>query len=346
MATRRWQCRPPGSNWGDYGDDDQLGRLNLLTAERVRAAVAEVHEGRNFCLSLPLDLPGGSVLNPNRQPPQLRPTRRHGRSGLNFRLADVDPLRTDVLSDDVVLLHLQYSTQWDGLAHVGAMFDVRGDGVPRAVYYNGFAADEHVVMLGAGEGDAAEGAQSRALALGIERMAAHGVQGRGVVVDLRAAFGPGRRLVDMAALAAVMDADHVVVEPGDLLCLHTGFADALIAMQGRPDAAVLEHTGAVLDGRDPALLQWITASGVAAIVADNYAVEAYPARSLGAVCCAALPLHEHCLFKLGVHLGELWHLGPLAAHLRQQRRSRFLLTAPPLRLPGAIASPVTPIATV
>ena len=31
---------------------------------------------------------------------------------------------------------------------------------------------------------------------------------------------------------------------------------------------------------------------------------------------------------------------------RAAGRSRFLLTAPPLRLPGAVGSPVTPIATV
>lgn len=35
----RWTHRPEGSNWGDFGPDDQIGRLNLLTPERVRAAV-------------------------------------------------------------------------------------------------------------------------------------------------------------------------------------------------------------------------------------------------------------------------------------------------------------------
>jgi hypothetical protein len=59
-----------------------------------------------------------------------------------------------------------------------------------------------------------------------------------------------------------------------------------------------------------------------------------------------LPLHEHCLFKLGVPLGELWYLSELAAYLKQQGRSRFLLTAPPLRLTGAVGSPASPIATV
>ena len=35
MANRRWLQRPEGSNWGDFGPDDQLVRLNLLTPEKV-----------------------------------------------------------------------------------------------------------------------------------------------------------------------------------------------------------------------------------------------------------------------------------------------------------------------
>ena len=73
----RWTQRPPGSNWGDFGPDDQLGRLNLITADKVRQGAAEVREGLRFCLSLPLDYPGGNVLNPRRHPPVLRPTIRN-----------------------------------------------------------------------------------------------------------------------------------------------------------------------------------------------------------------------------------------------------------------------------
>jgi hypothetical protein len=47
-----------------------------------------------------------------------------------------------------------------------------------------------------------------------------------------------------------------------------------------------------------------------------------------------------------VHLGEIWYLAELARWLREHGRSRFLLTAPPLRLPGAVGSPATPVATV
>jgi Putative cyclase len=166
-----------------------------------------------------------------------------------------------------------------------------------------------------------------------------------VMIDLYAHFGRSRALVGYDELMRVLKADGVVVERGDLVCLHTGFAQMLLEMDRKPDAHTLESSCAVLNGRDSKLLDWITDSGLAVLVADNYAVEAHPALPHPGPC-AVLPLHEHCLFKLGVHLGEIWHLTPLAEWLRAHARFRFLLTAPPLRLPGAVGSPTTPIATV
>src|SRR5262245_44693693 len=61
MSTSRWKRRPHGSTWGDFGPDDQFGRMNLVTAEKVKQGIAEVREGLSFCLSLPLDYPGGNV---------------------------------------------------------------------------------------------------------------------------------------------------------------------------------------------------------------------------------------------------------------------------------------------
>jgi hypothetical protein len=61
---------------------------------------------------------------------------------------------------------------------------------------------------------------------------------------------------------------------------------------------------------------------------------------------SSLPLHAHCLFRLGCYLGEMFYLTPLADWLRANRRNRFLFTGPPLRLPGAVGSPATPVATV
>ena len=349
-TSPRWKQRPPGSNWGDFGPDDQCGRINLITPEKVRQGVAEVTEGLTFCLSLPLEYPGGNVLNPRRHPPVLRPTVRDGRPNMNYVLGRDDASHTDVICDDLVLLYLQYSTQWDSFAHVGQLFDVDGDGRPQPVYYNGFRAGTDVT--GPSDGDEAgvpsaahPRSSSKAHALGIENMAARSIQGRAVMIDLHHHHGPARRAIGYDDLMRVLDADRIEVESGDMVCLHTGFADALLGMRGEPDRAALDALGAALDGRDGKLLQWITDSGLAVLVADNYAVEAYPAGPCDGAC-ATLPLHEHCLFRLGIHLGELWHLTPLARWLREHGRSRFLLTAPPLRLTGAVGSPVTPVATV
>jgi hypothetical protein len=351
MPNPRWKHRPEGSNWGDFGQNDQLGRLNLLTREKVLQGVLEVRDGKSFSLSLPLDYPGGNALNPNRHPPILRPTLRRGLVNFNCVLGEVERGRPDVLSDDLAILHLQYSTQWDGLAHVGSMFDANGDGLPEPVYYNGFRAGTEIigpvspVDAGVTAPGAGQTSTSSAKALGIEQMATTSVQGRGALIDLHAHFGNERKLVGYDDLMRVMEADGVEIEPGDMVCLHTGFAEVVLGMRKQPDAQILATSCAVLDGRDERLLQWITDSNLATLAADNYAVEAHPARAADA-CCAALPLHEHCLFKLGVHLGELWHLTPLANWLRAHGRYRFLLTAPPLNLPGAIASPATPVATV
>jgi hypothetical protein len=43
--------------WGVFGEHDELGRVNLLTPERVAAACREAVRGAVFNLSLPLHLP-------------------------------------------------------------------------------------------------------------------------------------------------------------------------------------------------------------------------------------------------------------------------------------------------
>ena len=351
--TKRWQQRPDGSTWGDWGDDDELGRINLLTPEKVLQGVAEVQAGITFCLSLPLDYPGGTVLNQRRHPPRLAPTEDMAGTPdvfFNVHMSSMpdfgDAKYVDVWADDVVQLSLQYSTQWDSLAHVGAEFDADGDGVEEAVYYNGYRAGTDLV--GPSDDAAGDGSGHRSFArhLGLEHMAFHGVQGRGVLVDLAHHLGHDWKGVDLATLQEVMDADGVEVEPGDVLLLHTGFATEVLAMNKEPDPARIHQMCAWLDARDESLLEWIASSGIAALVADNYAVEGMLGKDRDPSRHSFLPIHHLCLFKLGVPLGEMWYLHELATWLREHGRSRFLLTAPPLRLPGAVGSPLTPVATV
>ncbi len=150
---------------------------------------------------------------------------------------------------------------------------------------------------------------SHADALGIENFAVKGMQGRGVLVDLADVFGMDFRNVGYDDLMHAMDTHRVEVEPGDVLLLRTGFAEVVLSMQREPDEAVLHHSCAALNRRDARLLNWITDSGIAALIADNYAVERYPALPPpdagedASGCCRSTTV----LFKLGLPLGELWY---------------------------------------
>jgi len=332
-ATKRWTRRPEGSNWGDFGPDDQVGRLNLITPEMRLAALQEVKEGKIFVLSLPLDFPGGEEEGAIRKPPKLFSSELDGHRLCNLALNE-----GDICNDDGVVLYLQHSTQWDSLAHWGRNFDVDGSGKEVPVYYNGFRAGVDAVC--------AEQGGPKALKLGIENMAETGVQGRGVLVDLARAFGTGRTHVGYDKLMQAMEQQGVEVRKGDFLLVHTGYGDAVLAGNRNPDHELLARTGACLDGTDEKLLNWIEESGIVAICADNDAVEEVDPNLEVKSQYGLLPLHDRCLFKLGIHLGEYWWLGDLARYLEQTGRHAFLLTAPPLRLPGAAGSPATPVATV
>lgn len=330
----RWLKRPEGSNWGAFGEHDQVGRMNLVTSERRLRAIAEARAGHAFLLGLPLDYPRGQIF-PGRHAPRLEATTAgDGRLMYDWRSSSG---RTDIVNDDRVVMDLQYSSQWDGLSHYGACFDADDDGVAEHVFYNGYRSDTHFRQP-------ADGVAPAALALGIENLARTCVQGRGVLVDVRE-FGVGPSgLVGHDALMAAIKAQHAEVEEGDFLCLYTGYADLLLRDGTEVDRAALAACPG-LDGSDHALLDWIDRSGLVAICADNPMVEKLESVTS---CKEAplLPLHEHCLVKLGIHLGELWWFGGIAPWLAANRRAHFLLTAPPLNLPGAVGSPATPVGTV
>jgi kynurenine formamidase len=334
----RWKHRPEGSNWGDFGPDDQRGRMNLLTPERRLAGIREVKEGIAFTLSLPLDYPGGVMAGSLRRPPELFAVRMEHHDAYNCPGGLLFPDSCGALCDDGVTLYTQYSSQWDSLCHWGRMFDADGDGVAEMVYYNGFRAGPDIVGPDQPGGP-------RALRLGIENLAEACPQGRGVLIDMFAVHGHRRVAYGYDDIMAACDAQRVEIGTGDFLLLYTGFDRLVLGMNKQPDIGYLLANSGGLDGHDDRLLQWIDNSGIVAICSDNIAVELFDPR-IGPRDETGLRLHEHCLFRLGIHLAELWYLKDLADWLKAHGRSAFLLTAPPLRLPGAVGSPACPIATV
>src|SRR4026208_974057 len=95
----RWKQRPPGSNWGDFGPGDERARRDWVARGKVLQGGAEVKEGITFCCSLPLDYPGGQVLNPRRAPPRLAATSRDGKQFFCPPLAEFDQHMTRLIVD-------------------------------------------------------------------------------------------------------------------------------------------------------------------------------------------------------------------------------------------------------
>lgn len=93
------------SNWGRWGPDDQLGALNLLTEERVAAALARPRMGRTFALGTEVGrrgpLSGG------------RNTTWHVTVQVTHPR---DPGRGR--AEDMLTMHTHAHTHLDGLAHV------------------------------------------------------------------------------------------------------------------------------------------------------------------------------------------------------------------------------------
>ncbi len=93
--------KPPGSAWGLWGDDDELGTINILTPGHVKAGLAAARSGRVFSLNWDLESP---------DPPFF------GREQLRQVIKQLNPYAHDDYYDN---FYPQQSSQWDALSHVG-----------------------------------------------------------------------------------------------------------------------------------------------------------------------------------------------------------------------------------
>ena len=324
MPNPRWKIKPAGSTWGDFGPDDQLGRLNLVTPEKVKQGVAEVREGKTFCLSMPLDYPGGSILNPRRNPPVLvaDAARRQAEHGLSAVARRSEARRRRVRRRGAADAAIFDAVGQPRACRPGVRRRRRRqarDGVLQRLPRR--RAHRRAGRLSRRQGDRDRRAMRARRKLGIENMARACVQGRAVMIDLHAHFGRERKMVGYEDLMGVLEKDKVDGGAGRLRLpahrLRPGAA-RVRPQAGRVDPPRLRRArrarraAAAMGHRLPALV---------ALISDNYAVEAHPSRPCDehADHCASLPLHAHCLFRLGVYLGEIWYLSELADWLRAQQ---------------------------
>jgi kynurenine formamidase len=292
--------------WGVFGAGDQLGTINLLTPERVAAAARLVRRGAVINLSLPLDFP--STLY-----------RGETRSGYKHRMSVNRGGRDDVLDN----FALQGSSQWDGLRHIRY----------REFGYWGGLQDEDVDGKGL---------------LGMDQWARHGIVGRGVLIDAaRYSESSGRPLdatqktpISGEDIEAIAAAQGVKLEAGDVLLLRTGWLpwfralspDEQEGLRGRLNPG---EDGIDMPGLDPstATAAWLWDHGIAAIAADNPALEALRVDSEVGF------QHRRLIALQGMAIGELFDLEALAADCAGDGVYEFMLVSAPLYIPGGVGSP-------
>jgi kynurenine formamidase len=293
------------SNWGRWGDDDELGTLNFIGAEQVRAALALPREGRS--LSLAIDFAADGPM-----PDQGRYNPKHIMVETGATMELPGGFR---YADDTVEMSLQAATQWDSLAHV---------------FYDGMLYNGRPSSLVTQSGAAANAITA----------ARDGVIGRGVLLDVARQrdvpwLEPGT-VAQPADLDACAAAQGVEIRRGDIVVVRTGAVGQQLAT-GKWDPSFVFGPSAGLGFR---CCEWLAAHQIAAVAADNVGVEAMP----GEVEDCLMPLHMVCQRDMGLIFGEIFNLEALSRACAQSGRYEFLLVAPPLPFVGAVGSPVNPLA--
>jgi hypothetical protein len=305
---------PPGSSWGLWGEGDKLGCLNLIDDRARRRGVESVVTREVFALNL-------SLAEPN--PPMFgRPAFEHKVSWLPG-----DSGHDDALDN----WNTQASSQWDGFRHI--KHPVHG-------FYNDVPDEEH----------------------GINFWAERGIVTRAVLCDVGRYLEKKGRPIDYAVpqtisagdLLGALEEQDSRVEPGDILLIRTGWVEWYLAQGDEVRRQLAEETAAPGLAPGRATLEALWDLHVAAVAADNPAVEAFPATSymeqekimsfIGEGKFEEVFAHFALIALLGIPLGEFFVLGPLAAACARDQRYTTLFTSAPLNLPHGVASPPNAIA--
>ena len=295
---------PPGSSWGVFDRDPERGMANFAGPAQVLDGVAAVTRGAVFNLDHALDA---------FDPPMAR-ARSAPRHELFAAHAEA---RDDVLHG----FYPQASSQVDGLRHRRAS----GHG-----FYNG-VPDEDI--------------RAGHPALGVQRWAEKPIAGRGLLIDVAGLAPLDHRAgpaLDVDVLDRALRAQHERVRPGDLVLVHTGWARWFLDAGPAVRAEVRDARRATGFRQTRDFPEWLWDNRIALFATDTFAVEVLPVAAATYADSApedAGMMHQELIAKLGVPLGELWHLTDLVADSRAHGRWDALVVVKPLHLVGGVGSP-------
>ena len=292
------------SNWGRWGPDDEKGTLNYLTPEHVRSSAALVRSGRTVSLSLPINTVAG--------PDNPRPSVHYMVKTHDIRPAHGEPrFAGDYLGSE---LHGDSRTHVDALCHVSY----------KGKLYNGKSS---------------ETVTSRGATLMDITAYAHGIVGRGVLLDI-----PRFRKVKWLELGEAVTAEEIeAVErfqsvrlgEGDIFLFRTGHHRRRLELgswnngcDGEGQAGLHVNAMVLLHERK-----------VAAFLPDGDG-ETVPSNVEG----VPYPVHALQIASMGLACADSLQFEELVKLCEEENRWTFMVLASPLRLPRGTGSLFNPIA--
>lgn len=163
--------------------------------------------------------------------------------------------------------------------------------------------------------------------------------GRGVLLDIPVSRGvqwlePGAA-IGGDDLQRAADAQDVTVRRGDFVFVRTG-----AMAQVREAGSWGDYVGGPAAGLGFGSVEWVAANEVAAVATDTWGMEVLPNETPDVY----QPLHIIFIVHMGLWVGEIYDLEPLAAACRRDGSYEFLFCGPPLPFSRAVGSPVNPMA--
>lgn len=291
-----------------WGPDDEIGRLNLITPESRRAALQNLNPAVTYDLSVEyfIGMPSWQAAGD----PHFQMWMTHTPKGTEVD----DPLSVGAKQN----ARVSYSgSAFSMYAHTGTHIDALNHFGLNGKIWNHYSASQHL-------GDR-----------GWQKTGAENIPpiiARGVLLDIPAAkqvneLSPGYRITreDLEKTLVVQGTE---IFPGDVVLIRTGrmrhYTDAQQFMENAPGLGMAAARFLAEDKQ------------VLSMGADNLSFEAFPSEDANNY----VPVHTYLLAQQGVTIMELVDLEQLA----KDRIYHFAFIGTPLKLRGADAAPLRPIA--
>ncbi|MGH3517758.1 MAG: cyclase family protein [Haloechinothrix sp.] len=292
------------NNWSRWGPDDQMGTLNLITAEKRASAARLVRDGRAVSL---------------------------GREIVPYQVSESGAVQCEVATHELAPGSVA-ATDYFGLSyhgftttHVDALCHIWKDGK----LWNGRIASEQVDASGARWADISQWSG--------------GIFTRGVLVDVPWHRGTPYVTVDRPVhgdeIAAILDTNELEIQPGDALLVHSGRAEwdrsnarweTLGPRWKQPRAA------GVRPGLHASCLKFLRDADVAVLLWDMMDLSpsgySFP-----------WSVHE-AIASFGLALVDNTSFDEVLPICRRLGRWEFLVVIAPLRVRGGTGCPVNPLA--